>query len=565
MQHDGAVVLSEAPIQPLPAPVPPQDEVMLSVRPLEHTPNGPLLGCLGTLLMLVLRYRHSIDDKASTFLAPAPQTLDLQRKDWRSAYMVCVFALLALLDITQCPSADLALCTAICVVLLPLKVFTNNNHTQRYWIDYAVHSFWAVCACAIYYTRASTHQSFVLRLLLCHYLWTELSTQSLASLLHNHLLTNILVLVAFRTSLSTPPTRTLLCLSAGFVCLFCVRRLSTNDHKASAGKGAVIPTELTSVLLCREDEDAEVLCSRWDSGGGSGTGTGGGSDCSLAAPCEGCDVEQQEMPSDCWQQLLDSFIEVSPDEDDSSEPISQPTQSLPAFLQIQSASASPLSAMPPHSADLVAMSFDAMAQVELATGVVLWANPAFAHLSRVVSGHRPAAVGVYALQGAFLQQLPAGLRLLKDSFGIGENSIDVRSASQVVGGPSQEMVLWVLNWSEQGTTRFPVENLLPFARPNNNTAPTDEFPRASVCVDPKAQVKGKKSKGGKGSRQLVMLWQKYGKKTVTGPNGRVVRKYYKCHVEYCKAKLKVDVQHSTGERVLAEPTGERDARRAECV
>ncbi len=45
----------------------------------------------------------------------------------------------------------------------------------------------------------------------------------------------------------------------------------------------------------------------------------------------------------------------------------------------------------------------------------------------------------------------------------------------------------------------------------------------------------------------------------------MVRKYYKCHVEYCKAKLKVDVQHSTGERVLAEPTGERDARRAECV
>ena len=200
-----------------------------------------------------------------------------------------------------------------------------------------------------------------------------------------------------------------------------------------------------------------------------------------------------------------------------------------------------------YSEELVAMSFDAMAQLDLSTGTVLWSNAAFDELTRGVGGGNP-AVGLGLLQGSFLKQVPDCLRRMRCTFGSGSSAVDLESASQVVGPNEQRRVLWVLD-AASGRS--------PLSSPENSISKSPSFHKASEWIDPHVQVMCDPMTfaGGKGRRQVQNLWQRYGKKSVVGRGGRVDRLYYRCHREGCQARLKIHAQPETRLTVNAEATG----------
>ncbi len=96
--------------------------------------DAALTGCLGLTMLATACSHHSIDRRASAFLEP--RKLELQNKQYRHAYVGALFAMVVLMGLTQSSSADLAFCTTICLVLLLPKIFTNEDHARRCWINY---------------------------------------------------------------------------------------------------------------------------------------------------------------------------------------------------------------------------------------------------------------------------------------------------------------------------------------------------------------------------------------------------------------------------------------------
>lgn len=241
-----------------------------------------------------------------------------------------------------------------------------------------------------------------------------------------------------------------------------------------------------------------------------------------------------------------------------------------------------------------------MAQLDLNTGAVLCANQSFSELTRLVGGGNQ-MLGLECLAGAFLEQIPRGLRYVHASIGVGPQAIELWSATQLLGMQGQEIVVWVIHRSmpptasanmtsqiqpttdpRKHTRIIPTEPTMhqmapPFhstfprdvsapqmvatQMPNRKIEPPESYPKAEeytnleskiLCNDPLVS--------GRGRRQVQMLWRKYGERSLQNRKRKsgcsaFDRCYYKCTQKYCPAKLKVDLVPETGERLSITASG----------
>eukprot|EP00656_Telonema_subtile_P016468 TRINITY_DN186_c0_g1_i2.p1 TRINITY_DN186_c0_g1~~TRINITY_DN186_c0_g1_i2.p1 ORF type:complete len:567 (-),score=96.23 TRINITY_DN186_c0_g1_i2:98-1798(-) len=218
---------------------------------------------------------------------------------------------------------------------------------------------------------------------------------------------------------------------------------------------------------------------------------------------------------------------------------------------------------------LLSMSFDALAQVELSTGTVMWANPAFRELVLAVGAGNEMA-GLSVLIQLFLQALPVDLRCHQATVG----NVTLCSATQIARIGGLERVLWAIHRpvivAEIGgrdpgfSGTYGYQSIEPTFAPRQEV-PVDkvvedpDYPDASKFPDTRTMILAGENPatGVRAKRQMKMLWHKYGQKLLTvGKDTKVLeRGYYKCCERDCKARLRIDTVSSTGEHVCTLPSG----------
>eukprot|EP00658_Telonema_sp_P-2_P029727 TRINITY_DN22565_c0_g1_i3.p1 TRINITY_DN22565_c0_g1~~TRINITY_DN22565_c0_g1_i3.p1 ORF type:complete len:283 (+),score=42.89 TRINITY_DN22565_c0_g1_i3:313-1161(+) len=231
----------------------------------------------------------------------------------------------------------------------------------------------------------------------------------------------------------------------------------------------------------------------------------------------------------------------------------------------------------PYLEGFVGMSLDALAQVELASGAVLWANERFRELT-IMMGSGDMALGLRWLHGCFMQNLPRELHCVHTTIEMGGSGVDLWSVTQCFGPTNQEVVLWLIHQPlvRLMPQQFDPPKLHPSHGGQSNfymgprTGMPDQllqpqrFPKASEHTDPQLKVMAgfDHCNGGKGRRPVLLLWHKYGRKSLykTGPDGTsqpsaLERLYYKCYQSNCRARLKIDISQSTGEKVSISASG----------
>eukprot|EP00656_Telonema_subtile_P047346 TRINITY_DN542_c0_g4_i1.p1 TRINITY_DN542_c0_g4~~TRINITY_DN542_c0_g4_i1.p1 ORF type:complete len:627 (+),score=107.01 TRINITY_DN542_c0_g4_i1:184-2064(+) len=525
---------------------------------------------------------------------------------------------------------------ALVFVVAPLTLLTwsPESHARFGWINQVAQHVWLVTR--LVGPGARIEEQKVAMFVAGALIWNELSISSFGMLLFNHALTNLIVLSFL--SLVAP---TSLLLSVLMISFFCYRRsrpLEDADELPQNLSGLTIKcAELVRVVLESGDElcqaNVEALeqmlglltgkettektskeppkpGSMTESSSGQGGGTGfdvqrtqsghSMADWNVAALPNGeahtessvfDDFLSTPLDSDEW--ILDSCFgatdtqpEIFPDSLDAKpEPSAlnefqkRPRDEAPAAKPEESPTL-------PHAEQLVRMSFDAMAQVDVSTGMILWANTAFGELTRIVGGGNP-VLGAQCLHGRFLGQVSLQSRLLHDTFGTGGNAVEVWSASQLAGDAPQTVALWVLHSSDASipaassmynSPQYNTHNTSPSPSPSLAQSPAASehdhgsedsagYPAASRYTNTTTRVlygagSGACVQPGRGVRQAVLLWRRYGKKNITslkppqhGIPGTIERIYYKCYHAGCAARLRVDMDPVTGQSVSVDPSG----------
>eukprot|EP00656_Telonema_subtile_P012604 TRINITY_DN16355_c0_g2_i3.p1 TRINITY_DN16355_c0_g2~~TRINITY_DN16355_c0_g2_i3.p1 ORF type:complete len:650 (+),score=155.40 TRINITY_DN16355_c0_g2_i3:139-2088(+) len=436
------------------------------------------------------------------------------------------------------------------------------------------------------------------------FLWNEVSMRSFSAVLLNHTLVNLAVAM-FHNNVPTS-----LMLSLVMISVFCYRRSRGPDSCADLGHtcskelanlkstcSGILKlvlqsgdelcddsTELLQEMLLLVTDGAQVELGGVGSGTSSELGAGTGSGFMVPTCSYG---GQPPLPRDPGLNILAGMALDSDSSPDSThtagssprtQQVSRPEHS-PGFPSLDSppfprhclpmgtARHTQPQPMLPFAEELVRLSFDAMAQVQVNTGVVLWANQAFGELTHMVGGG-DTMLGLQCLQARFLQQLSHQVHCLQDTVGRGSTQTQLRSASVLAGPPGEELVLWVLQspivrpqlggggCTPPNSASDSEADTCP-ATQHTVPAPGLGFPAASEHLDPLAKVTADPStRTGRGRRPTLMLWQKYGQKALyngAGQNGSsgstVERLYYKCYKAGCKARLKIDVVQATRERV----------------
>eukprot|EP00658_Telonema_sp_P-2_P082740 TRINITY_DN87_c0_g1_i4.p1 TRINITY_DN87_c0_g1~~TRINITY_DN87_c0_g1_i4.p1 ORF type:complete len:778 (+),score=144.83 TRINITY_DN87_c0_g1_i4:132-2465(+) len=227
----------------------------------------------------------------------------------------------------------------------------------------------------------------------------------------------------------------------------------------------------------------------------------------------------------------------------------------------------------PYAQNLLRMSYDAMAAVDARTGILLWTNEAFYRISKLRGGG-DVMLGLACLQDRLCQHASGDSHLnwKRDQFMDGEACVTLWSTTQLVGSVGQEVLLWVIHHTMEPAGM--VNDTKPGVPPAqwhsaNREDPREEvlpaYPKASDYPDPHSKIVNEPAKCcGRGRRPTLMLWQKYGQKclfkSAPGPDstigsGSILRLYYKCYATGCRAKLKIDIDQTTGERTSVSPCG----------
>jgi len=111
-----------------------------------------------------------------------------------------------------------------------------------------------------------------------------------------------------------------------------------------------------------------------------------------------------------------------------------------------------------YSREFLSMSFDAMALLDLTTGVVPWQNPVFQELAHNVGEGDPDH-GLRILQSLFLNSCSRQLTRSEACVPIGTQTVQLRSAIQTHGPSSHGVALWVIHVSEPMSTDAPQPSL----------------------------------------------------------------------------------------------------------
>eukprot|EP00656_Telonema_subtile_P012602 TRINITY_DN16355_c0_g2_i1.p1 TRINITY_DN16355_c0_g2~~TRINITY_DN16355_c0_g2_i1.p1 ORF type:complete len:641 (+),score=153.72 TRINITY_DN16355_c0_g2_i1:139-2061(+) len=437
------------------------------------------------------------------------------------------------------------------------------------------------------------------------FLWNEVSMRSFSAVLLNHTLVNLAVAM-FHNNVPTS-----LMLSLVMISVFCYRRSRGPDSCADLGHtcskelanlkstcSGILKlvlqsgdelcddsTELLQEMLLLVTDGAQVELGGVGSGTSSELGAGTGSGFMVPTCSYG---GQPPLPRDPGLNILAGMALDSDSSPDSThtagssprtQQVSRPEHS-PGFPSLDSppfprhclpmgtARHTQPQPMLPFAEELVRLSFDAMAQVQVNTGVVLWANQAFGELTHMVGGGN-SGFGLQLLLNQFMQRPSRQSQCSPGTIAVQGVPMTLWSATQMVGNPGHEIVLWAthqtsaLSARERSAEPSPSHNSQqssPGAAEGNteseDSAHDSNFPKAAQHTDPQQKINtGPDHCTGRGRRPTLMLWQKYGQKALyngAGQNGSsgstVERLYYKCYKAGCKARLKIDVVQATGER-----------------
>eukprot|EP00658_Telonema_sp_P-2_P006153 TRINITY_DN1233_c0_g2_i2.p1 TRINITY_DN1233_c0_g2~~TRINITY_DN1233_c0_g2_i2.p1 ORF type:complete len:543 (+),score=61.89 TRINITY_DN1233_c0_g2_i2:1729-3357(+) len=500
----------------------------------------------------VLALRSKFDHAANVYLdldvVGVQQANQEGRKNWAS----CVLAIAALLAYHRASTGQAVsaindpVLTSYGLVYIPWLLATSSREIHRRvgWLTVCGMYFW--CAMRFLFpnpaaTMAPVDRSGMLFFVAAVHL--EVCIENVTTIALNHLLMNVAAMALVGPLSSWRALAVYPLGSMATFAVFCWRR----RRKTDGG-----PLRLQVGELARSASQRKLA-------GGTGSGM------------DWHDADEQVLDLD-MDTLFGMPGEAGDWPDMQEEPSDLVTSDVPRLGQVLGGLAtegvSDQSHLP-FLEDMVRMSLDAMGQVDLHTGALLWRNPSFDQLMVRVGGG-DAWAGQQALFGQFLQNLPTEERRISAS--IGQDTTPLISVTKVVKTTDTDRVVWVLRAGGVCTNSNPSgrSSAAPSPAAAEDTMSSDlnksssehamsseQFPSAADHPSPLAKVMLHDS--GKGKRPSILLWQRYGKKSLYKPGAaqstRVNRVYYKCFHSGCKARLKVDVRPHTGEQISANPLG----------
>eukprot|EP00656_Telonema_subtile_P042740 TRINITY_DN485_c0_g1_i2.p1 TRINITY_DN485_c0_g1~~TRINITY_DN485_c0_g1_i2.p1 ORF type:complete len:548 (+),score=100.81 TRINITY_DN485_c0_g1_i2:171-1814(+) len=512
--------------------------------------GGPRAVVFSILFVLVGAFRKQIDDRAHGWLlhagakVPAFEKLEARNEFCRKHWVTGVGAMQACMFTFNQEAFD-AVQVFFMFIVIPLAFATyptdrnlHFGHVPR------VGLLGFMLLRLLFPNRAVPEETLGERMLffaVFHFAYVEINSAHMSCVILNHLTCNLFVAVLCKPVAGVFPA-----LSVGMLALFCIRRFLPERQRIGLQTDALSTgisrcAHLASLVLESGDElctdniqilqeilrigggwdsfsspdQAEDAPSTTGSASATGVGTGGG--------ILGADAA-------CAEADLQVFLET----DEFLEEAAPAAEGSPLI----EASPSPRDLnLPAYSVEMVRMSFDAMAQVELQSGIVLWSNHAFEEMCHVL-GSGDVHHGLRALQHFFLRQVPPDLHHEQMAVPVNGATVDVWSATWIVGQPRAEVVLWVLHRPLARALSLPrgpepgpseMEQSDDFRSGSGLDSPAEAelvdpsrpFPMASAFADPYVKVHSGEEhcSQGRGRRQVLLLWHKYGKRRLQPPGG----------------------------------------------
>jgi len=520
----------------------------------------------------------------------AAHTAD-QNQKWRPLWVCSMAVTLFAFAISSSDGIDCSL-IAYALVALPTAHSTRETRSLN-WLNQGVQT---ACLAFRLWDWNTSACSNLLPELFCVgslFVWNELTLSSFSTLLSSHLVTNLLLWALCGFGPFWPA------FSMVAVSVFCFRRKSawmsdpvSNQQACISALNTQKCVQLVRLMLegaeeIREDslhellglltnsvppkpgwllEEESELGSAVESHSQLGVGVGTGGDeqefFQGPSPMQGR-ISFSQPPTSRWR----------PAEDPTQQPV--PTRNMlahcppnaPGFQNIPRPQHSPQ----PYIEELASLSFDAMAQVGQ-SGTVVWANKTFMDLVSML-GRGNTQNGLKSLQDMFLCDVSRTVKLSYGVVGLElSRSMELCSATQMVGPEDHAIVLWVIHQSNlepSSNTAPPRELEVPVNASvpgtvvhlaSSSVQPAVIYPHASDYPYPLTKVYGEPEvvEGASGilglsQPSVLMLWHKYGKKSIRSADGRAMsRSYFKCYRGDCKARLRVDTPEDAAQAEAAE-------------
>eukprot|EP00658_Telonema_sp_P-2_P046718 TRINITY_DN34_c0_g1_i1.p2 TRINITY_DN34_c0_g1~~TRINITY_DN34_c0_g1_i1.p2 ORF type:complete len:282 (-),score=85.55 TRINITY_DN34_c0_g1_i1:247-1092(-) len=197
------------------------------------------------------------------------------------------------------------------------------------------------------------------------------------------------------------------------------------------------------------------------------------------------------------------------------------------------------------------MSTDAMAIMAPDTQAIRWSNATFNELI-YFAGKGDADQGASLLRAECLQDAPQATPVQHNISVSPTFMINIWSSSKVVQVGGTSMMLWLMSTTLVGqpAQQQPVPAAGGDVRIEPHTIKHADVNDVDLKVLPG---------GPRGKRQIKSLWHKYGHKTVNsqdrGQTRQVHRLYYKCSMQGCNARLYMDQDANTGQKLRLEAIG----------
>lgn len=206
-----------------------------------------------------------------------------------------------------------------------------------------------------------------------------------------------------------------------------------------------------------------------------------------------------------------------------------PSQPLPPVCR-------PISGML-FATELLDLSFDALAQIDAASGVLLWCNSLFTELMSIVGGGDP-GIGLSIFRNCGMPNSAYEPQLRRVSLGSGTSMMDLWCATRTCWDETgQGVVLCAVRQSHpsmrgmsadgENLDGTPQDPSLSAAVDTHEAEQTEGFPFAGDFPDPESRIETNSelaqelggSYSGRGRRPSMMLWRRYGRKPVIKSDG----------------------------------------------
>eukprot|EP00658_Telonema_sp_P-2_P001466 TRINITY_DN10543_c0_g1_i6.p1 TRINITY_DN10543_c0_g1~~TRINITY_DN10543_c0_g1_i6.p1 ORF type:complete len:502 (-),score=100.49 TRINITY_DN10543_c0_g1_i6:142-1647(-) len=441
-----------------------------SRSPMEHVEPGTIAA--GACLLIILMCRSTIDQAASTYLNPGNWKRNEElRRAW-SLFTAMPLSFGIAINPSQVLS-DPALVVLACVMVPWVLATSSRDHHQKLsGLTIAAFYGWFALRQATPNTAQlfpePFRDGFFAAWFMCY---LEVSVDRLGTMVLNHMIlisVHVLPILMAGTLLTTGMVWHLAA-SVTMLALFCWRRrrefvrvmanqgglcpstqactlvelvLESSDELCESSKEMLIQV----VLLLRHSDDMEKSPVRRRSEKSSeskfGKGNGSGDqDGVLADMANIIAIDEPQVELDLFE--FDKLLHSSGSNPDNNAawPIGHAKQEQ--TQAVSPATRLPLSQQLPFAEELLSMTSDAMAQVDLGSGTLLWQNRYFDQLATGLGDGDPWQ-GQKILFREFLQNVPQELWRVEKMTYTSTAAIEINSVTRIVGDAGSGTVLWAI-------------------------------------------------------------------------------------------------------------------------